>query len=119
MTFVLKRDAIQLLNSRLWSIPFALVIIATNALVFLDLNHLIGQTTGIGIPPTLPRHRAVQQNTPRFLTPIGDADLSTQPRIGITLRGSAGFWLLGGHFPPWGKNTLNLVHIGFAFGLYI
>ena len=29
---------------------------------------------------TIPRHRAVQQNAPRFLTPIRGADWSTQPR---------------------------------------
>ena len=29
---------------------------------------------------TIPRHRAVQQNTPRFSTPIRDADWSTQSR---------------------------------------
>ena len=28
---------------------------------------------------TIPRHRVVQQNTPRFLAPIRDADWSTQP----------------------------------------
>ena len=28
---------------------------------------------------TISRHRAVQQNTPRVLTPIRDADWSTQP----------------------------------------
>ena len=32
---------------------------------------------------TIPCHRAVQQNTPRFLTPIRDADWSTQPRTGF------------------------------------
>ena len=32
---------------------------------------------------TIPRHRAVQQNTPRFWTPICEADRSTQPRIGF------------------------------------
>ena len=32
---------------------------------------------------TIPRHRAVQQNTPRFLAPIRDADWSTQPRTGF------------------------------------
>ena len=32
---------------------------------------------------TVPRHRAVQQNTPRFLTPIRDADWSTQRRTGF------------------------------------
>ena len=32
---------------------------------------------------TIPRPRAVQQNTPRFLTPIRDADWSTQPRTGF------------------------------------
>ena len=31
---------------------------------------------------TIPRHRAAQQDTPRFLTPIRDADWSTQPRTG-------------------------------------
>ena len=31
---------------------------------------------------TIPRHRAVQQNTPRILTPIRDADWSAQPRTG-------------------------------------
>ena len=32
---------------------------------------------------TIPRHRAVQQNTHRFSTPIRDADWSTQPRTGF------------------------------------
>ena len=36
-----------------------------------------------GYTATIPRHRAVQLNTPRFLTPILDADWSTQPRTGF------------------------------------
>ena len=32
---------------------------------------------------TISRHRAVQQNTPRFFTPIRDADWSTQPCTGF------------------------------------
>ena len=32
---------------------------------------------------TIPHHRAVQQNTHRFFTPIRDADWSTQPRTGF------------------------------------
>ena len=32
---------------------------------------------------TIPSHRAVQQNTPRFFIPIRDADWSTQSRTGF------------------------------------
>ena len=41
------------------------------------------QTTESGIPPPFRATVRYEQNTPRFLTPIRDADWSTQPRAGF------------------------------------
>ena len=49
---------------------------------------------------TIPRHRAVQQNTPRFLTPIRDADWSTQPRTGFDTKLLAVHGTAASHLGP-------------------
>ena len=48
-----------------------------------DMVSLFGGEDRKRYTATIPRHRAEQQNTLRFLTPIRDADWSTQHRTGF------------------------------------
>ena len=77
-----------------------------------------------GYTATIPRHRAVRQNTPSILTPIRDADWSTQPHTGfghqlLAVRHTAAFQLDRHRFLTWpiplsvGKFTMRT---GFARG---